>query len=209
MTEGGERFDGFISGAVYDGIARITGYGPEFYRRAAMAIPVRPGMTLLDLGCGTASLSLALADRMDGQGKIIGIDISEKQLKCAKKKVRTSPVPIALRNESFQSLPLEDLSVDGICMSEVLHGLSENEQLETLRESSRVLRKGGFFALVDWSRPKLGYVAAVWSFSLLGYRHTHNWKGTYPKLFETVGLELVTDVYLDSLNRCQVFEKPV
>ena len=84
MTDSMELFDGAISGAVYDWVARFTGYGSEFYRRAAMSIPVRPGMTLLDLGCGTASLSLALADRMNGRGRIVGIDTSARQLERAK-----------------------------------------------------------------------------------------------------------------------------
>jgi ubiquinone/menaquinone biosynthesis C-methylase UbiE len=207
MTEAHERFNGFISGAVYDWVARCTGYGPGFYRRAAMSIPVRPGMTLVDLGCGTASLSLALAERMNGQGRIIGIDTSARQLERAKEKILSSPVSIELRNGSASELPFEDGTIDGICMCQVLHALPDDVRAGMLSESSRVLKKGGFFALVDWSRPRLGYTAAVWAPSLLGFRHSHNWQGTYPSLFETFGLDLSTDVYLDSLNRCQVFVK--
>jgi len=207
MTETHEPFSGFISGAIYDFIAQCTGYGPTFYREAAMSIPVRPGMTLLDLGCGTASLSLALAERMNGQGRIIGIDTSAPQLRRAEEKVRSSPVSIELLNGSVRKLPFETNTIDGICMCQVLHALPKDVQLDMLNESARVLVDNGFFALVDWSRPRIGYVAAVWTPSLLGSRHSHNWQGTYPTLFRTVGLDLCTDVYLDSLNRCQVFVK--
>jgi demethylmenaquinone methyltransferase/2-methoxy-6-polyprenyl-1,4-benzoquinol methylase len=207
MTETRETFDGFMGGKVYDIVARCTGYGPEFYRRAAMSIPVRPGMTLLDLGCGTASLSLALAERMNGQGRITGIDTSARQLERAREKIVSSPVTIELRNASVRALPFENSAVDGICMCQVLHALPEDVRADMLTESSRVLKKGGFFALVDWSRPRIGYAAAVWAPSLLGSRHTHNWQGTYPEVFEPMGFHLSTDVYLDSLNRCQVFVK--
>ena len=207
MGQKRETFDGVISGAVYDWVARFTGYGSKFYKRAAMSIPVRPGMTLLELGCGTASLSLAIAHRMNGRGRIIGVDKSARQLERAKEKILSSPVSIELRNASARALPFEDAALDGICMCQVLHALPDDVRADVLGESSRVLKNGGFFALVDWSRPRLGYAAAVWGPSLLGSRHTHNWQGAYPTVFEPFGFDLSTDVYLDSLNRCQVFVK--
>jgi ubiquinone/menaquinone biosynthesis C-methylase UbiE len=207
MDETHESFDGFIGGRVYDVVARLTGYGPGYYRRAAAAIPVRPGMTVLDLGCGTASLSLALARRMEGQGRIIGIDLAERQLEQARAKVGASPVPIELRQGSVQQIHMDDGSVDGVCMSQVLHALPDDVRSATLVESRRVLRPGGFFGLVDWSRPRFGYTAAVWTSTLLGMRDSPNWRGTYPEIFKVAGFELSTDVHLDSLNRCQVFVK--
>jgi len=207
MSETRERFDGFVSGAVYDWVARCTGYGPGYYRRAAMSVPVRPGMTLLDLGCGTASLALALAERMEGQGRIIGMDLSAPQLERAEKKITSAPVTIELRNASIRKLPFDNDSIDGICMSQVLHALPEAVLYDMLRESGRVLVKGGFFGLIEWSRPRFGFTAAVWTPTIIGERRSRNWRGTYPALFETVGLTLSTDVYLDSLNRCQTYVK--
>ena len=207
MTETRESYNGWMGGIGYDLLARCLGYGPRYYRRAAMAIPVQPGMTLLDLGCGTASLSLALAERMNGQGRIVGIDASSRQLDRARSKLKFSKAKIELRHASVRELPFGDNAFDGIAMSQVLHGLPDDLREETLRESSRVLVEGGFFALVDWGRPRIGLMAAIWIATLLGELNSHNWRGTYPELFKTVGLDLTTDVYLDSLNRCQVFVK--
>jgi len=207
MSETRETFDNFFGGAAYDMIGRLSGYGQEYYRKAAEALPVRPGMTLLDLGCGTASLSLALASRMKGEGRIVGIDLAKRQLERARSKVGGSPVPIELRHGSVRELPFESDSIDGICMSQVLHGLPEDVLTACLAESARILRQGGFFGLVEWSRPRFGYTALVWGATLLAARDTHNWRGTYQELFGTFGFDLLTDVRLDSLNRCQVFVK--
>jgi ubiquinone/menaquinone biosynthesis C-methylase UbiE len=207
MVETTESFDGFIGGRVYDLVARLSGYGPAFYRRVALAIPIEPGMTVLDLGCGTASVSLAVAERMQGQGRVIGIDLAERQLEQARAKIGSAAVPIELHHGSVRELPLGDESIDGICMSQVMHALPDDVRSECLAESFRVLRNGGFFGLVEWTRPSFGWAGAIWSLSLLGARDSHNWRGTYPELFKPHGFELATDVRLDSLNRCQVFVK--
>jgi len=200
MSDPRETFDGWLGGAAYDVVARATGYGPEYYRRAASAIPVRPGMTVLDLGCGTGSLSLALGERMRGRGRIVGIDLSERQLERARAKVGASSVPIELRRASIRELPFADASIDGVTASQVFHGLPEEVLLAAVGAVARVLRPGGFFALVEWSRPRLGTTALVWLLTLLGSRGTRNWKGGYPELVRASGLELATDVYLDSLS---------
>lgn len=207
MAETHESFDGVLGGAVYDLLARLTGYGPGYYRRAALALPVAPGMRVLDLGCGTASLSLALAARMEGRGRIVGLDLAARQLAHARTKVAAAPVPIALQRGSIRALPFDDASFDGICVSQVLHALPADLLDAGLAEAARVLRPGGFFGLTEWARPRPGYAAAIWTATLLGQRGSHNWRGTYAGVFQRVGLRLVTDVYLDSLNRCQVFAR--
>jgi ubiquinone/menaquinone biosynthesis C-methylase UbiE len=50
-------------------------------------IPIEKGMTVLDLGCGTGQGTIDIASRLDGTGKIVGMDLSEKMIEQAKKKV--------------------------------------------------------------------------------------------------------------------------
>ena len=42
MSEATENFEGFLGGRGYDILAFLTGYGPGYYRRAAMAVPAAP-----------------------------------------------------------------------------------------------------------------------------------------------------------------------
>jgi len=204
-TETNESFEGFTGGAVYDWLARLTGYGPSYYRKAALAMPIQPGIRLLDLGCGTGSLTLAAARRLDGDGAIEGIDLSEKQLRRARTKTAAFPVSVTFRQGSVRELPYQDDQFDGVFASQVFHALPDEVRADAIAEAARVLRPGGFFALVEWSRPRLGYTAAIWTLTILGSRRGHNWQGTYADLIEPAGFRLLSDVYLDSLNRCQVF----
>jgi demethylmenaquinone methyltransferase/2-methoxy-6-polyprenyl-1,4-benzoquinol methylase len=200
-------FEGRLGGAAYDRLSALTGYGPSYYRRAAAALPIRSGDVLVDLGCGTGSLALAVADRLRGRGRVTGIDLAERQLAEARRKGARSPVPIEWRRGSVDDLPFEDGTVDGVCMSQVIHGLTEPVRRGMIAESVRVLRPGGFFGLVEWSRPGFGWAAAVWTWTILGMRDSRNWQGTLGEWFVAAGFEPSTDVRLDSLNRCEVFRK--
>ena len=60
-----------------------TRYGEALLGAAA----VQPGDTILDIGCGTGSLSLALA-RLAPSGSVLGVDLSAKMLEHA----RPSPI---------------------------------------------------------------------------------------------------------------------
>lgn len=49
--------------------------------------PVKPGQTVLDVGCGTGASLLALADRVGTEGHITGLDVSTPMLGMAKDRV--------------------------------------------------------------------------------------------------------------------------
>lgn len=61
--------------------------------RAAVIIErsdVRPGMAVLDLGCGPGRLTIPLAQRVGAQGEVVAADIQEKMLDRARDKARAA-----------------------------------------------------------------------------------------------------------------------
>ena len=201
-------FDGIVGGVVYDVVSGLTGFGRGFYQTAVRALPLKPGMCVVDLGCGTANLGIAAAERIGPGGRIIGVDLSEKQLARAREKAAYLPVPFQFELRSMDSLPMEDGSVDAVISSLAVHAAPPEIRRSAIREVGRVLRPGGFFGLIEWSRPRLGLTALIWLPTLLPTpRNRDNWNNAYPGICAGHGLDLETDVRLNSLVRCQVFRR--
>jgi SAM-dependent methyltransferase len=51
---------------------------------------VAPGEKVLEVGCGTAAATVALAEAVGGTGEVVGIDISEPMLAAARKRISQS-----------------------------------------------------------------------------------------------------------------------
>ncbi len=106
---------------------------------------LKPGMRLLDCGCGPGTITLGLARRVH-PGKVTGIDISESDIKQAKETARLEKVKnVAFQAGSVYELPFPDGSFDVVYSNGVFEHLKERERaaLEVLR----VLRPGGLAAL--------------------------------------------------------------
>lgn len=205
-TPKGNVFTGVKTGRTYDIGCALFGFGRRFHARAAIAMPVRPGMRILDLGCGTGSLCLQLWRRMDRRGALAGIDLSQEQLAFAKSKACAVAAPTAFLRGSMDELPFAEASFDAVVSTMAFHEAPREVRLRAIAETARVLKPGGFFALVDWSRPRFGLASlAFLPVLLLGLDGKGVLQNPYPRLCAERGLALENDVYLNSLTRCQVF----
>jgi ubiquinone/menaquinone biosynthesis C-methylase UbiE len=101
---------------------------------------IDPSATVLDIGCGTGNLTVSLLNKTLGpSGRVVAVDISEKMLDLARRKV-TDP-RVAWHCGPADRLPLEDGTVDHvICFSAWPHF---HDPAAATREFRRVLRTGG------------------------------------------------------------------
>jgi ubiquinone/menaquinone biosynthesis C-methylase UbiE len=210
MAKKGHVFDGIISGAVYDRMAALFGFGPSLIERAMDQIPVRPGQRILDLGCGTGLFCVALADHLGKNGEIHGVDLSKKQLDRAGDKLRKKGVPFVLHLCSMDDLPFGPASFDLVVSSLAIHAADPPVRRTAIRETARVLKPGGSFILVDWTRPQT-FLRRVWYFRfspyVMGEIARDNWCNTYPDLCKNEGLLLQSDRFVSPYVRCQCFVK--
>ena len=86
------------------------------------AMHLLPGERVLDIGCGTATLSLLISAHTQA-GLIVGLDIDPVMLATAQAKAQQTGAVIHLTRGSADTLPFADGSFDHVVSSLMLHHL--------------------------------------------------------------------------------------
>ncbi|MDE3094942.1 MAG: methyltransferase domain-containing protein [Chloroflexota bacterium] len=109
-----------------------------------------PGEHVLDVGCGTGTLAIAVKRRV-GAGVVHGIDASPEMVQVAKQKSAKDGSDIDFRVALIEAIPFPDASFDLVTSSLMLHHLPDDLKAKGLREIRRVLKPGGRFMAMDFA----------------------------------------------------------
>ncbi len=133
-------------------------------------VPEIPGRRALDLGAGTGDLAILLNQRMGAQGHVTAMDLNFEMLKVGAKKIaarglesriqclRGNAEMLVFPNDSF------DAVTAGFCIRNV------GNRPKAFAEIFRVLKPGGRFVCLEFSRPVYGWLRKLYdwySFHLL------------------------------------------
>jgi ubiquinone/menaquinone biosynthesis C-methylase UbiE len=111
---------------------------------------LKPGIRLLDIGCGPGTISIGLAKAV-ASGEVIAVDSGTSQIEEARKRALDAGLSnLRFQCESVYSLPFKDVEFDLVFAHAVFEHLKE--PVSALREIRRVLKPGGLVALrsPDW-----------------------------------------------------------
>ncbi|WP_432694104.1 demethylmenaquinone methyltransferase [Priestia aryabhattai] len=118
---------------------------------------VQKGTKALDVCCGTADWTLAMAEAVGETGEAVGLDFSQNMLKIGEEKVKNSPFStITLLHGNAMELPFEDNSFDYVTIGFGLRNVPD--YLQVLKEMQRVVKPGGKVVCLETSQPTMiGY----------------------------------------------------
>ncbi len=159
----------------------------RFRKKQAAMIGLKRGESVLDVGCGTGSLSILAGLAVGDTGRVCGIDIAPKMIRKAKEKAQRYGLDIDFQTASIVRLPFPDGQFDVVTSSLMFHHLPVSIKKEGLKEIRRVLKNEGRFFLADFGAPHV--ITAPLMFLLLLWMDSTRFQllGKLPGLIREVG----------------------
>ena len=198
MTHKGHQnfYDGWLYHILVDPTLRKA--------RKLLRRQIKPGSSLIDIGCGTGELVLFLADSCT---ELVGVEASQRMWAYASKRVRDSGFTnvqfVVASGEKLDAFPSGYFDYATACM--VLHEMKASQRLPVLREMQRLARS---LIIVDYRvPPPVHFVATICRFieRLAGGLHYSNYlsfteSGGLLPLLKTLDLRAKKEVLF--FNRC-------
>ena len=132
-------YNGFLYHVLVDPLLRKV--------RRLIAEKIKPGASVIDIGCGTGQLLLELSSLCR---KVEGVEISEEMVQFARKRLRKTPNAAIFPGNAALLKRYSKKSFDFATCSMVFHEMEEEERLPALNEMARVAE---VLILVDYAAP--------------------------------------------------------
>ncbi|MHB1424116.1 MAG: methyltransferase domain-containing protein [Gemmataceae bacterium] len=168
--------------------------------RSLELLAVQPGQHILDVGCGLGDVTRTLGGLVGPQGRVVGIDLSERLIAEARQRCDKTALPVEFRAGNAEQLDWPDGAFDASRADRVLMFMDHPHQ--AVREMVRVIKPGGRIVLGEFD---VETVIVDSPYRALTRKLLNFWCDTIPNgwigrqlpaLFQDLGLQAVTVVPL-------------
>jgi ubiquinone/menaquinone biosynthesis C-methylase UbiE len=179
----------------YDAVVRYTTRERTFKAALLDQADVRDGQRVLDLACGTGTLTIAAKQRAP-QADITGLDGDPRILGRARAKAAGAGLAIRFDEGLSYQMPYENGTFDRVLSSLFFHHLGIDGKRRTFAEMFRVMKGGGEMHVADWGKAANPLMrVAFYGIQLLdGFPNTaDNVRGRLPELMAQAGFKDVRE----------------
>jgi len=176
---------------IYDPLIQWGMQESKFKSHLLHQANLMPGQRILDLACGTGTLTL-MVKQAQLETEVIGLDADPEVLTIAKKKAEQNQIDISFQQGMSFDLSFPDAYLNHVFSSLFFHHLTLEMKRKTLEELFRTLRSAGEIHIIDFEKPqnfwmRLAFLPVQF---LDGFETTKDHvKGILPDLFREIGFE--------------------
>ena len=179
----------------YDPLVRWATREGAFKRALLAQVVADHPRHVLDLGCGTGPLTIAIAKALP-DATVTGLDADPEALGITANKARQAGVGLGLHRGFSTDMPFSNAQFDCIVSSLFFHHLTRDAKIATLRDVRRVLAPKGSLYIADWGKPSNALMRTLFfTVQLLdGFETTRDSvAGALPELLRAAGYDRVED----------------
>lgn len=136
----------------YDPVVRLTTRERRVKHALVAAADIPTGGTVLDLGCGTGTMTTWIKQQHP-DAQVIGLDMDPDILGMARAKAERAEVDVVFIEANAADMPLSSDSVDRVISSLFFHHLLPDQKRHVMREVFRIMPRNGEVHISDWGRP--------------------------------------------------------
>lgn len=151
---------------------------------------LKSGDRILEVGCGTGSLTIEAKKAAGPSGEVQGIDAAPEMIEVARKKALKAGLDIGFKVGLMEQIPFDDDYFDGVLCSFMIFHMSCDSRRKGFGEIYRTLKPNGTLLIVDIEPPSNPFLKGILTLVLSNRMLQHGVSELKP-LMRNAGLQSI------------------